>query len=101
MCITNRLSFVDKRLTTSHNIMSITSNGAEAQDTIFQKDAAGPLPPNLARAAFRLEFPPSYVFVGVYRLCTDKNLYKPVWDKCKHATRRGAIVGGIWARFRL
>jgi len=44
-----------------------------------------------------MEFPPSYVLVGVYRLCTDKLLYKPAWDKCKHATQRGAIVGSIWA----
>lgn len=54
------------------------------------------VPPTLTRATLRLEFPPSYVIVGVYRLCTDKFLYRPAWDKCKHATRRGLIVGGIW-----
>ena len=82
--------------------MSITAN-PEAQNAMFEKKAgAGDhLPPNLARAALRLEFPPSYVVVGVYRLFTDKNLYGPAWDKCKHATRRGAIVGGIWACLRL
>jgi len=78
--------------------MSITENGPEAQDMLFEQKTEY-LPPNLARAALRMEFPPSYVFVGIYRLFTDKNLYKPAWDKCKHATRRGAIVGGIWARF--
>ena len=80
--------------------MSITSN-PEAQDALFEKKSTVQLPPNLARAALRLEFPPSYVLVGVYRLFTDKKLYGPAWDKCKHATRRGAIVGGIWACFRL
>ena len=80
--------------------MSITAN-PEAQDALFEKETAPHLPPNLTRAALRLEFPPSYVLVGVYRLLTDKNLYKPAWDKCKHATSRGAIVGGIWVRFRL
>jgi len=80
--------------------MSITAN-PEAQDALFEKKTAAQpqLPPNLARAALRLEFPPSYVLVGVYRLFTDKKLYGPAWDKCKHATSRGAIVGGIWAFF--
>ena len=81
-------------------IMSITTS-PEAQDALFEKKTEEHLPPNLARAALRLEFPPSYVLVGVYRLLTDKNLYGPAWDKCKHGTRRGAIVGGIWARFHL
>ncbi|KAF8953465.1 hypothetical protein BDZ97DRAFT_1908775 [Flammula alnicola] len=46
----------------------------------------------------RLEFPPSYAgLVGVYSLFTEKTLYKPAWGKCKHATRRGAILGAIWA----
>jgi hypothetical protein len=82
--------------------MSITAN-PEAQDALFEKkdSEVEHLPPNLARAALRLGFSPSYVLVGVYRLFTDKNLYGPAWDKCKHATRRGAIVGGIWARFHL
>jgi len=78
--------------------MSITAN-PEAQDSLFEKGPTEHLPPNLARAALRLEFPPSYVVVGVYRLFTDKNLYGPVWDKCKHATRRGAIFGSIWVFF--
>ena len=78
--------------------MSITEN-PEAQDELFMTRSAEHLPPNLARAALRLEFPPSYVFVGVYRLVTDKHLYRPIWDKCKNGTRRGAIVGGFWVRF--
>jgi hypothetical protein len=80
--------------------MSITAN-SERQDALFEKKTPEHLPPNLARAALRMGFSPSYVLVGVYRLFTDKNLYGPAWDKCKHATSRGAIVGGIWARFRL
>ena len=47
----------------------------------------------------RMQLPPSYVVVGAYRLLTDQKLLKPTWDKCRHATRRGAIVGGIWARY--
>jgi len=55
-----------------------------------------PVPANLQRATLRLKFPPSYVVVGVYRLCTDKSLYKPAWDKCKHGAQRGLVVGLIW-----
>jgi hypothetical protein len=57
-----------------------------------------PVPANLQRATLRLKFPPSYVIVGVYRLCTDRSLYKPAWDKCKHGVRRGLIVGFVWVR---
>ncbi|KAF8167140.1 hypothetical protein B0H34DRAFT_680424 [Crassisporium funariophilum] len=76
--------------------MSLTANGPEAHDSLFEKSKEH-VPPELHRATQRLEFPPSYVLVGVYRLFTDKVLYGPAWDKCKHATRRGAIVGTIWA----
>ncbi|KAF8581712.1 hypothetical protein K439DRAFT_1662174 [Ramaria rubella] len=44
----------------------------------------------------RLQFPPSYALVGVYRLATDPLLYRPIWDKVKHGTQRGAIVGLGW-----
>ncbi|KAG6380568.1 hypothetical protein JVT61DRAFT_4931 [Boletus reticuloceps] len=57
-----------------------------------------PVPANLQRATLRLSFPPSYVAVGVYRLCTDESLYKPAWDKCKHGVQRGLIVGFVWVR---
>jgi len=75
------------------------ASGPEAQDALFDK----PIehlddPHHLARATFRMDFPPFYVIVGVYRLCTDKNLYIPAWDKCKHGARRGAIVGVVWVR---
>jgi len=53
-------------------------------------------PPELERAARRLQFPPSYVIVGIYRLATDKSLFKPAWDKCKHGTQRGLTVGFVW-----
>ncbi|KIJ66628.1 hypothetical protein HYDPIDRAFT_129676 [Hydnomerulius pinastri MD-312] len=52
--------------------------------------------PNLQRASLRLNFTPVYVVVGVYRLFTDKSLYKPAWDKCKHGARRGLVVGFVW-----
>ena len=46
----------------------------------------------------RLEFPPIYVVVGVYRTLSDKNIFIPAWDKCKHALLRGAVVGVGWVR---
>ena len=57
-----------------------------------------PVPPTLARAAKRLQFPPSYVVVGAYRLITDKALYVPAWEKCQHGTQRGLTVGLVWVR---
>lgn len=54
------------------------------------------VPLSLYRTTMRLEFPPSYVGVGIYRLCTDRALRIAAWDKCKHGARRGAIVGLIW-----
>ncbi|KAJ3513073.1 hypothetical protein NLJ89_g3151 [Agrocybe chaxingu] len=77
--------------------MSLTAGGPDAQDALFEKTSSNHVPKSLTRATLRMEFPPSYVLVGVYRLFTDPLLYKPAWDKCKHATRRGAIVGAIWA----
>ncbi|KAF9477017.1 hypothetical protein BDN70DRAFT_838357 [Pholiota conissans] len=80
--------------------MSLTADGPEAQDALFPSPHSSPkpvIPEKLQRATLRLEFPPSYVVVGVYRLITDRNLWVPAWDKCRHAVRRGAIVGGIWA----
>ncbi|KAF7351042.1 hypothetical protein MSAN_01666500 [Mycena sanguinolenta] len=74
----------------------MSSVGPEAQDALFVTDPANQVPPSLARATSRLQFPPSYVVVGVYRLFTDKNLYVPAWQKCQHGVRRGAVVGFIW-----
>ena len=56
------------------------------------------VPHNLRRATARLQFPPSYVVVGVYRFCTDKNLYVPAWKKCQHGVVRGLGVGLVWVR---
>lgn len=50
--------------------MSISA--PEAQDALFAADPANKVPASLARATSRLQFPPSYVLVGVYRLITDK-----------------------------
>lgn len=77
----------------------IVSSGPEAQDELFGRREFDAVPENLTRATLRLQFPPTYVIVGVYRLFSDKSLYIPAWDKCKHATQRGAIVGVIWVRF--
>ncbi|KAI0066753.1 hypothetical protein BV25DRAFT_1820822 [Artomyces pyxidatus] len=57
------------------------------------------IPPALERATLRLEFPPSYVVVGAYRLLTDKLLFVPIWKKCKHGFLRGLGVGAGWALF--
>ncbi|KIJ54015.1 hypothetical protein M422DRAFT_58281 [Sphaerobolus stellatus SS14] len=45
----------------------------------------------------RLRFTPSYAIVGVYRLINDPNLYRPIWAKVQHGTRRGLIVGLTWS----
>ncbi|SJL15113.1 uncharacterized protein ARMOST_18597 [Armillaria ostoyae] len=74
--------------------MSAIADGPEAQDALFSisdSEAKSSVPAELERATLRLEFPPSYVIVGVYRLFTDKALYQPVWAKCKHGTQRGVI----------
>jgi len=78
--------------------MSLSSAGPEPQDDLFDKSTVQHLnvPPTLQRAALRMSFPPSYVLVGVYRLFTDRLLWQPAWDKCKHAVRRGAIAGAVW-----
>jgi len=47
-------------------------------------------------AALRLDFSPSYILVGVYRLSTDASLRVPVWQKCKHGFVRGLLVGLVW-----
>ncbi|KAI0754700.1 hypothetical protein C8Q80DRAFT_1094824 [Daedaleopsis nitida] len=54
------------------------------------------VPENMRRATSRLQFPPSYVVVGFYRLLTDRSLRVPAWDKCRHGFMRGASVGIIW-----
>jgi hypothetical protein len=81
--------------------MTPSATDFEGQEALFENHDAKPVPPQLARAAMRLEFSPSYVVVGAYRLLTDPKLLKPAWDKCRHAARRGAIVGGIWVRLSL
>ncbi|KAF8185721.1 hypothetical protein BJ912DRAFT_1022889 [Pholiota molesta] len=77
--------------------MSLVADGPEAQEALVSTSTKTSVPEHLQRATLRLEFPPSYVVVGVYRLFTDRNLWVPAWDKCRHAAQRGAIVGGIWA----
>jgi hypothetical protein len=86
--------------------MSVAS-GPEAQDALFESDPSKTpphrdklenVPSDLKRATLRLQFTPTYVIVGVYRLFTDETLYVPAWKKCKHATVRGAVVGAVWVR---
>lgn len=79
------------------NFMStISTQGPEAQNSLFVSQDAAEIPQSLARATSRLQFPPSYVIVGVYRLCTDRLLYVPAWQKCQHGTQRGLAVGLVW-----
>jgi hypothetical protein len=83
--------------------MSLTS-GPEAQNALFELDNSQKkfkpenVPSNLQRVTLRLQFTPTYVIVGVYRLFTDESLYVPAWKKCKHATIRGAVVSMVWVR---
>ncbi|KAF8529711.1 hypothetical protein BU17DRAFT_24936, partial [Hysterangium stoloniferum] len=44
----------------------------------------------------RLNFPPLYAAVGIYRLLTDPKLFRPIWDKVRHGAQRGIIVGLGW-----
>ncbi|KAJ3991897.1 hypothetical protein F5050DRAFT_1791706 [Lentinula boryana] len=74
---------------------SLTENNKNNNNILHKSD----LPDHLASSSQRLQFPPSYALVGIYRLCTDKNLYIPVWQKCQHGTARGAAVGLVWAFF--
>lgn len=87
--------------------MSVTAQGPEAQNELFKSNKSlaeksssflrdSDLPEHLKRSNHRLQFPPSYALVGVYRLFTDKNLFKPAWEKCQHGTVRGAAVGFVW-----
>ncbi|KAJ7125171.1 hypothetical protein C8R44DRAFT_619208 [Mycena epipterygia] len=79
--------------------MPSSSFTPESQDALFAAEPALAVPPSLIRATSRLQFPPSYVLVGVYRLFTDKHLYVPAWQKCQHGVQRGAVVGLIWVTF--
>ena len=54
------------------------------------------VPESLRASTARLQFPPSYAIVGVYRLFTDKNLLIPAWKKCEHGAVRGAGVALVW-----
>lgn len=68
----------------------------------YGKEVSSPydenVPANLKASSSRLQFPPSYVVVGVYRLFTDKSLRVPAWHKLKHGVVRGATVAIVWVR---
>lgn len=76
----------------------------QVDDKFFERtpsEGSGPpknenVPDTLHRAALRLEFPPSYVVVGAYRLLSDKSLFVPMWQKCRNGFLRGIAVGGVW-----
>ncbi|KIY74004.1 hypothetical protein CYLTODRAFT_416649 [Cylindrobasidium torrendii FP15055 ss-10] len=76
--------------------MSIIRDGPEAHNSLFASGIPDDTPEILKRAAQRIQFTPSYVIVGVYRLFTDRTLSKPVWDKTKHGLRRGTTLSLVW-----
>ena len=89
------------------NMVEIKGDLPDQHTTVFAVDVPGALdhpdvlsavPPNLQRATARLSFPPSYAVVGVYRLATDRTLFVPVWEKCRHGAVRGAGVALVWVR---
>ncbi|EIN03514.1 hypothetical protein PUNSTDRAFT_109399 [Punctularia strigosozonata HHB-11173 SS5] len=86
-------------LNESSSVRRINQKLANVDGLGISEDGKVVIPPTLERAYSRLLFPPSYVVVGVYRLCTDKSLYVPAWKKCKHGVVRGGVVGTIWALF--
>ena len=55
-----------------------------------------PSDPSYKSRESRLQFTPSYALVGVYRLASDSNLYRPIWDKVRHGTWRGVTIGLGW-----
>jgi len=67
----------------------------------FGRDTDSPYSENVPRSLqasnSRLQFPPTYVVVGVYRLITDKSLRVPTWKKLEHGVARGTVVALIWA----
>ncbi|KAH6891650.1 hypothetical protein BKA70DRAFT_1162581 [Coprinopsis sp. MPI-PUGE-AT-0042] len=75
--------------TTESNVSLLDMPGEMTTDPLH-------IPANLENAQFRMDFPVSYVFVGVYRLFTDPSLWQPAWEKCRNGTRRGLIVGAVW-----
>ncbi|KAH7886424.1 hypothetical protein F5I97DRAFT_1830177 [Phlebopus sp. FC_14] len=81
----------------ARGVERVPENQRETKNT-WNKVAPHPdsdVPPELQRATLHLNYPPSYVVVGVYRLFTDESLYKPAWDKCRHGAR-ALTVGLIW-----
>lgn len=74
--------------TTPHSLPGELNNDTD----LFVKQ----IPDDLRRAASRLQFSPTYVVVGVYRLFTDKNLFVPAWEKCQHGLVRGASIALVW-----
>ena len=76
----------------------------EVDDKFFERnpsEGSGPprnenIPGSLQHAALRLEFSPSYIIVGAYRLLSDRSLLVPIWQKCRNGFVRGVAVGGVW-----
>lgn len=71
------------------NLVSPTIMSADPRPTASQ-----------SLADFRLDFSPSYVLVGVYRLSTDAAIRVPVWKKCKDGFVRGVLAGLAWVSKR-
>ncbi|GAA5874891.1 hypothetical protein JCM16303_004935 [Sporobolomyces ruberrimus] len=39
-----------------------------------------------------IPFPPIYCIVGAYRLCTDPQLYSPIWTRSRQSLKRAALL---------
>lgn len=42
-----------------------------------------------------LSFPPTYLFIGIYRLVTDPKLWRPIWTDCKTSLKKTLIIAGL------
>lgn len=42
-----------------------------------------------------LSFPPTYLFIGVYRLITDSKLWSPIWSNCQSSIKSTLIFSSL------
>ncbi|KAH8822637.1 hypothetical protein DL96DRAFT_1618552 [Flagelloscypha sp. PMI_526] len=79
----------------------MTSGSPDTQNSLFTESETkftrlDEVPVELQAATTRLNFTPTYLVVGIYRLLSDPLLRIPAWEKCRNGTRRGLLVGAGW-----